>query len=60
MLTKKYSLRRRQNDWRFALGQAYAQLGRISEAERKYREVLALSPDDAEAAKALEAIGKRY
>jgi predicted membrane-bound spermidine synthase/cytochrome c-type biogenesis protein CcmH/NrfG len=53
-------MRRRRNDWRLSLGHAYAQLGRISEAERKYREVLVLSPDDAEAANALESIGKRF
>ena len=47
---------------RFALslGQSYAQLGRIKEAEQKYREILALSPDDAEALKALQELGKRY
>jgi spermidine synthase len=53
-------MRRRRNDWRFELANAYAQLGRIGDAEIKYREVLALSPDDADAAKALEAIGKRF
>ena len=53
-------LRRRRNDWRFLIGQAYAQLGRVRDAERKYREVLAFSPDDAEAWKALQALGKRY
>ena len=53
-------LRRRRNDWRLALGQAYAKLGKLREAERKYREVLAFSPDDADAWRALEAIGKRY
>jgi uncharacterized protein HemY len=53
-------MRRRQNEWRFALGHAYARLGKLREAERKYREVLAFSPDDAEAWKALEAIGRRY
>ncbi|MGH7928439.1 MAG: tetratricopeptide repeat protein, partial [Candidatus Binatia bacterium] len=53
-------IRRRRNDWRLALGHAYAQLGRIDDAERKYREVLLLSPDDADAANALESIGKRF
>ena len=53
-------MRRRQNEWRFALGHAYARLGKFREAERKYREILAFSPDDAEAWKALEAIGRRY
>jgi predicted membrane-bound spermidine synthase/tetratricopeptide (TPR) repeat protein len=53
-------MRRKQNEWRFALGQAYAQLGKISEAELKYREILAFSPEDADAVKALQAIGKKY
>jgi spermidine synthase/cytochrome c-type biogenesis protein CcmH/NrfG len=53
-------LRRRRNDWRLALGHAYAQLGRIRDAETKYRQVLVLSPDEADAAKALEAIGRRF
>jgi len=53
-------MRRRRNDWRLALGQAYAQLGKITEAERKYREVLAFSADEVEALKGLQALGKRY
>ncbi|MBI3065555.1 MAG: fused MFS/spermidine synthase [Deltaproteobacteria bacterium] len=53
-------MRRRRNDWRLALGQAYAQLGKIAEAERKYREVLAFSADDVDALKGLQALGKRY
>ena len=53
-------LRRRRNDWRLALGRAYANLGKIKDAEQKYREVLAFSPDDAEAWRSLEVIGKRY
>ena len=53
-------MRRRRNDWRLELGNIYAQLGRIGDAELKYRQVLALSPDDVDAAKGLEAIGKRF
>ena len=53
-------LRRKRNDWRRILGQAYAQLGRIGEAERKFREVLSFSPDDVEAWRGLQSIGKRY
>ncbi len=53
-------MRRRRNDLRFSLGQAYAQLGKFKEAEQKYREILALAPDDAEAFKALQDLGKRY
>jgi spermidine synthase/cytochrome c-type biogenesis protein CcmH/NrfG len=53
-------MRRRRNDWRLALGHAYAQLGRTAAAAIKYRQVLALSPDEADAAKALESIGRRF
>lgn len=53
-------MRRRRNDLRYSLGQAYAQLGRIKDAEQKYREILSLAPDDAEALKALQDLGKRY
>ncbi|HSK30202.1 MAG TPA: fused MFS/spermidine synthase, partial [Candidatus Limnocylindria bacterium] len=53
-------MRRRRNDLRFSLGQAYGQLGRIRAAELKYREILALAPDDLEAFKALQDIGKKY
>ena len=53
-------MRRRRTDLRFSLGQSYAQLGRIKEAEQKYREILALSSDDADALKALQELGKRY
>ena len=58
--TEALRLRRRRNDLRFALGQSYGQLGRVKEAEQKYREILALAPDDAEALKALQDLGKRY
>ena len=53
-------MRRRRNDLRFSLGQSYAQLGKTREAEQKYREILALAPDDAEALKALQDLGKKY
>ena len=53
-------LRRRRNDWRRILGQAYAQLGRVRDAERKFREVLAFSPDDVEAWRGLQSLGKKY
>ena len=58
--TEALRMRRRRNDLRFSLGQAYAQLGRIGEAEQKYREILALAPDDADALKALQDLGKKY
>ncbi len=53
-------LRRRRNDWRLSLGQAYAKMGKYREAERKYREVLAFSPEDTDAWKGLRDLGKRY
>ena len=53
-------MRRRRTDLRFSLGQAYAQLGKINQAEQKYREILSLTADDAEALKALQDLGKRY
>jgi tetratricopeptide (TPR) repeat protein len=58
--TEALRMRRRRNDLRFSLGQAYAQLGRTAEAELKYREILSLSPDDADALKALQDLGKKY
>ena len=42
-------MRRRRNDLRMELGKAYVKLGRTVEAEQKFRQVLALSPDDADA-----------
>ena len=53
-------MRRRRNDLRMELGKSYAKLGRIADAERKFREVLAFSPDDADAWRELQLIGKAY
>jgi Flp pilus assembly protein TadD len=53
-------MRRRRNDWRRSLGEAYAKMGKMQDAEQKYREVLALSPDDDQALHGLQALGKRY
>jgi predicted membrane-bound spermidine synthase len=53
-------MRRRRNDWRLALGQAYAKMGRTRAAERKFREVLAFTPDDVDALKSLQELGKKY
>jgi tetratricopeptide (TPR) repeat protein len=58
--TEALRMRRRRNDWRLNVATAYARLGKVAESERKYREVLALSPDDAEAWKGLRDLGKRY
>jgi tetratricopeptide (TPR) repeat protein len=57
---KALRMRRRRNDLRFSLGQSYAQLGKINEAEQKYREILSLSSDDTDALKALQDLGKPY
>ena len=57
---KALRMRRRRNALRFSLGQSYAQLGKINEAEQKYREILSLSSDDSDALKALQDLGKRY
>jgi len=40
--------------------EALAKLGRTADAERKFREVLAFSPDDADAWRELQLIGKAY
>ena len=53
-------MRRRRNDLRMELGKSYAKLGRTADAERKFREVLAFSPDDADAWRELQLIGKAY
>jgi tetratricopeptide (TPR) repeat protein len=58
--TEALRMRRRRNDLRFSLGQSYAQLGKIKDAEQKYREILSLSPDDADALKALQDLGAKY
>ena len=60
LMSEALRMRRRSNDLRFSLGQSYAQLGRIKEAEQKYREILSLAPDDADALKALQDLGKKY
>jgi predicted membrane-bound spermidine synthase/tetratricopeptide (TPR) repeat protein len=53
-------MRRRRNDLRMELGKAYAKLGRTVEAEQKFRQVLAFSPDDADAWRELQLMGKAY
>jgi len=53
-------LRKKNTEWRRSLGVALAKMGKIREAEEKYREVLALSSDDAEAWRELQKLGKRY
>ena len=53
-------MRRRRNDLRMELGKAYVKLGRTVEAEQKFRQVLAFSPDDADAWRELQLMGKAY
>jgi tetratricopeptide (TPR) repeat protein len=51
---------KRNHGWRRSLGIALAKLGRSREAEQKFREILALSPEDADAWRELAKLGKRY
>ncbi|MBI2539679.1 MAG: fused MFS/spermidine synthase [Deltaproteobacteria bacterium] len=52
--------RKKNNEWRRALGVALAKTGKVREAEEKFREVLAFSSADAEAWHELRKLGKRY
>ncbi|HWP57493.1 MAG TPA: fused MFS/spermidine synthase [Candidatus Acidoferrales bacterium] len=52
--------RRRNVEWRRKLGIALAHMGKKREAEQKFREVLAFTPDDADAWRELRKIGVRY
>jgi len=52
--------RKKNNEWRRALGVALAKTGKVREAEEKFREVLALSSADSEAWHELRKLGKRY
>ncbi|MGH7772778.1 MAG: fused MFS/spermidine synthase, partial [Candidatus Binatia bacterium] len=52
--------RRKNSEWRRNMGIALAQMGKIREAEEKYREVLAYNSDDVEAWRELQKLGKRY
>jgi spermidine synthase len=51
---------KRNHGWRRSLGIALARTGKLREAEEKFREVLALAPDDADAWRELGKLGKRY
>jgi spermidine synthase len=52
--------KKKNYDWRRSLGVALAHMGKVKEAEEKYREVLSLKPSDVEAWRALQKLGKRY
>jgi spermidine synthase len=51
---------RRNVTWRLSLAHALVEAGRLEQAERRYREVLALDPNRAEAWRGLRRLGKRY
>lgn len=51
---------RRNIQWRLSLADALAKLGRVKQAELKYREVLALNPNQTDAWRGLRNLGKRY
>jgi Flp pilus assembly protein TadD len=53
-------LKRTNIELRRKLGIALAKIGKTKEAEQKFREVLASSPDDSESWRELQKIGKRY
>ncbi|MDP2645179.1 MAG: tetratricopeptide repeat protein, partial [Desulfobacterales bacterium] len=57
---RAFKIRAGEVDWRHAMGVALDRLGRKKEAEQKFREVLALRPDDAEAWQELRRLGARY
>ncbi len=58
--TRALRLKRTNVELRRKLGIALAKVGRVKEAERKFREALASSPDDWESWRELQKLGKRY
>jgi spermidine synthase len=58
--TRALRLKRTNIELRRKLGVALAKVGRVKEAEQKFREVLASSPDDSESWRELQKLGKRY
>jgi spermidine synthase len=52
--------RRRNVDWRRKMGIAFAAMGKKREAEQKFREVLALTPDDSASWQELRKLGVRF
>ncbi len=57
---RAFKVRRGEIHWRRSMGIALAHLGKKKEAEQRFREVLALTPDDGEAWKELDKLGARY
>ncbi|HEY2990586.1 MAG TPA: fused MFS/spermidine synthase [Candidatus Binatia bacterium] len=60
MLERALKNQRYNASWRLLYGEALEKLGRMKEAELKFREVLALEPGDAEAWKKLSELKKKY
>ncbi|HEX9442919.1 MAG TPA: fused MFS/spermidine synthase, partial [Candidatus Binatia bacterium] len=60
VLQKGVMMQRKNTEWRMLQAEALARLNRPREAERKYREVLALDPNNGEAWKGLKSLGKSY
>jgi spermidine synthase len=52
--------RNKKVEWRLSMGIALAQMGKVDAAEEKFREVLALAPDNDQAWQELQKLGKRY
>jgi tetratricopeptide (TPR) repeat protein len=57
---RAFKNRRKNLEWRRNMGVAFAEMGKKRQAEQKFREVLALSPDDADAWRELRKLGVRY
>jgi spermidine synthase len=60
MLEQALKTQRNNTGWRLLYGEALRNLGRTDEAELKFREVLALEPDNAEAWKKLRELKRKY
>ena len=54
----KYAIR--NSDWRCSMGITLVRMGKMTEAKQKFREVLALTPDDVEAWQELHKLGASY
>lgn len=57
---RAFKIRRGEIDWRRSMGIALAHIEKKKEAEQKFREVLAITPDDVEAWQELRKLGWRY
>ncbi len=57
---RAFKIRQGEVDWRRSMGIALAHIGKKKEAEQKFREVLALTPEDAEAWRELHKLKAHY